>query len=823
MGFFGIGTPKWRHADPVVRRKALERLTSADEHIFVRMALTDADEGLRASAAHKVASETNLQRLATEGDAKIVAIVRSRLAGVAQRLVREGRLAEVRGLLGGIKEHSALAELACTATDPAVRVGALDHLLGLAEPSPTALATVAIQDAEGSLAERALGRISRRGILKDIARKAKSTRIRALAETRLQAEDANEKQPSPERRRVARRAALEALLPRFSRVVVATDLSVARNEFDLVSAAFEEILASADDLDEDEICSQTRNRQRQAEAALTVLRNQQHEREQAVVDAVSVREAFLDRVDDGTEAGARADLELAWDAMTAVPNEFGTRLDQRFAETIAARFRVTMGTGYRVLDAGESSELAAVAAEAEKLVGAADTRESKPSEFRFQDLHKRWSALTHGCDPQLVDRVRFTRAWDDFKARRRTARDARRAESDLRMDQLHALVRKAEEFAAAPVTEVAQQARSDDLKRLRSDWRAVGNVRGGEGLRGQFDRAIDAAFEPLKALREAEDWERFANVAKAEQLAVEVSALAEVQDLPTVARTVKDAHRRWKLIGPLPHDRERDLWQSFKAACDTQFDRCKIHFAEQDARRALAKTEKDRILAEAERLVGSARIGLAGSPAERAGKEAAAEGLKGLQAAWKSAGAAPREDDERLWQAFRSVCDGFFQGLNAVRDQEFQANLHRKEAVLVELEKLAGAVRATPTPSPNERERWLRQVKDLQGRWRDIGFVPRDNADGLQRRLRAACDTVYEASRSGEPDEDANEQVENLAAKLDFCARLEALAQQSDAREDAEQLRLRWAATGAVPTSERHAVEARWKAAWAAVASAAPR
>ncbi len=816
MGFFGIGTPKWRHKDPSVRRAALEKIPAADEHILVRMALEDPDEGLRAAAASKVASESNLKRLAAATDPKVVAIVRSRLAGVGQKVVHEGRLADVRGLLTGIKEHSALAELACTANDPAVRVAALDHLLGLAEPSPTALATVAIQDTEGSLAERALARITKRGILKDIARKAKTERVRTLAQASLDKEDATERQPSVDKRRKTRRVELEALIPRFTRVVVATDLGVAQNDFDLATATFDDLLAADEDLGEDDATALVRQRQTQAQKALDALRQQAAERAESERDAFVQREAFIVRITDGTEAGDRAALESSWAALTAVPFAQTNRLDARFAEAIASRFKAQVGTGYRVLDEGEAKELADVAAEAERLVAAADTRDSKPAEFRFQDLHKRWTALTHGCDPQLADRVRFTRAWDDFKARRRAARDARKHEGEQQLARLRELVAQAETYAATPVADDQQQVRFNDLKHLRADWRAVGRVRGGDELRVRFDRAVEAAFEPLEALREAEEWERFANVAKAEALTAEVNDLATIEDLPAVARRVKDAHRTWKELGPLPRDRQRDLWQAFKVACDTQFDRCKVHFAELDAKRATAKVEKERILAEAERLLTMSSAGLAGSPADRAAKESAADQLKVLQAAWKAAGAAPRDDDERLWQAFRTTCDKFFQGFHAVRDQEFQQNLSRKEAILTELEKLAATATTSTDVGAGERERWLRTVRDMQGRWRDIGYVPRERQDDVTRRMRTACDAIYGAART-ETDEGESEQAENLAAKQDLCARLEALAGTADARADAEQLRLRWEATGSVPSSERRAVEDRWRTAWDAL------
>lgn len=818
MGFFGIGTPKWKHKDPAVRRAALERLHSGDEHILVKVAIEDADEGIRATAAAKVQGEANLKRLSGSDDAKVAGIARSRLAGVAQRIVKEGRLAEVRGLLDGIKEQSALAEIACTAQDAAVRVAALDHLLALEEPSPTALATVAIQDASGDLAGRAVERIAKKGVLKDIARKAKHEAVRARAQALLDVQGQDEAKPSTDQRRRARRERLEALTPRFGRVVVASVLSTAQDDFDLAAASLDEILAEYDDLDGDDAVATAERKRAQAAQALEHLRAEVAVQAQAAAEAVSLREAFIERVTDGTEAGDRAAIELAWESLTAVPTEIADSLDARFAEAVAARFRVEVGTGYRVLSDDEAKDLAEVADTAEGLIEKAGTKAGKDAEFTFQDLHKRWSALTHGTDPQLPDRLRFLNAWNAYKDRRRQARDERNQAAEAKLADLRALVEKAEAFAAEVPAEDQRQGRFDALKQLRADWRKVGFARGMDPLRDRFEAALDRAFEPLQELRAAEDWERFANATKAEVLTDEIKGLASEADLPTVARTVKQAHQRWKAIGPLPRERQQALWLAFKAACDEQFDRCRAHFAEQDAQRAEAKVRKERIVEEAKRLTSQGSQGMAGSPADRAAKEQTAQRLKDLQAEWKDAGRAPREVDDALWQEFRAACDGFFQAFNAVRDSEFSQNLLRKEAIATELDKLAETVKAQPEAIPSERERWLRHVKDLQARWKGIGHVPRDKHGDLNARYRAACDVIYDSARAT-VTESSEELAENLAAKQDLCARLEALRDQDDAISDAEQLRLRWEATGPVPNDERKAIEERWREAWAAISA----
>ena len=67
---------------------------------------------------------------------------------------------------------------------------------------------------------------------------------------------------------------------------------------------------------------------------------------------------------------------------------------------------------------------------------------------------------------------------------------------------------------------------------------------------------------------------------------------------------------------------------------------------------------------------------------------------------WKSAGPAPRDVDDQLWQRFRGAQDTFFgarDAANAALDEEFAANAEVKEQILVEAEALVPVTELTST------------------------------------------------------------------------------------------------------------------------------
>jgi hypothetical protein len=827
VGFLGLGTPKWRHKDVAVRQAAIQRLQSYDGHILVRIALNDPDAGLRAQAASRVTAEGDLRRLLASTDPKVVGIARERLGGVLVTLARAGSLAEVRDVLAQIDEQKALSELTLTAKDPGVRAAAFERLLADAEPSQALLATIAIQDADGAFAARAVARLAKRGPLKDVAKKAKSPAVRAAAQAKTDALDAEAERPSPEQRRKARAATIEPLVARAARAGISSDWRTAGDELEAIGADVDALLGEYADLPADDALAAARARIERARAAIAQRKAEAERAAAAEAGALAARERFLAvEAEAAPGSGERESLIAAWKALGAAPAPVRHHLDRRFTELLVRRFPASASSplpddgrparpAWKPATPEALAELTSIAGEAEALVERAAGAGWRDAEHAFKVLHKRWLGLAQDLEPSTPERMRFLAAWNAFKDRRRAVREERDQVSGERLAELQRLCAEAERLAVRPAAPGDERARFDELKRLQAAWKAgpMPPERLAGGVRERFRAAIDRAFAPLQAFREAEEWERFANVAKAEALTAEVEALAAQDDLPAVAKAVRQAHQRWKDLGGLPRDRQQALWTAFKTACDTQYDRCKVHFAEQDAKRAAALERKRALVAEAEALAAQGTVGLAGSPADRAAKDVTAAKLKALQGAWKDAGPAPRDRDEQLWTAFRSACDGFFAGYNAVRDQERRQNLARKIELIESIELLVERAEGLPGAVGADKERWLRQVKDAQAQWKMVGHVPREDQDAVWTRFRAACDRIYrmhEAQYAESPDE----QAANLTAKRELLDKLEAIANGEpgrEARDEVKQLQLRWRSIGGIPLGEGSGFEARWR------------
>ncbi|WP_164984051.1 DUF349 domain-containing protein, partial [Cellulomonas endophytica] len=305
-----------------------------------------------------------------------------------------------------------------------------------------------------------------------------------------------------------------------------------------------------------------------------------------------------------------------------------------------------------------------------------------------------------------------------------------------------------------PVKEIDQQV--DGIAGELAEPSAVGDL-----------DALRARLGPLRELAAARRATAEAERAAARAAAVE-SRTAIVEQAERIAAT-DPARMQWRPAGEqlrqlldqwkeaqrsgarLDRATEESLWKRFSHA-RTAFDRERRHFfAELEQRNSAAKSAKEALVAEAEKLRTSTDWG------------ATAGAYRDLMTRWKAAGRASRSDDDALWARFRAAQDAFFAARdadNAATDEEFRANLEVKEALLVEAEALVPV---------RDLARAKSALRSIQERWEDAGKVPRGDLQRVEGRLRAVETAVRESEqaqwRRSNPETRAR--AEGAAAQLE--------------------------------------------------------
>jgi hypothetical protein len=332
------------------------------------------------------------------------------------------------------------------------------------------------------------------------------------------------------------------------------------------------------------------------------------------------------------------------------------------------------------------------------------------------------------------------------------------------------------EDLSAEVTLLERRASMDPTRAAASATRLRENLATAAvvGDIGALERRLDAISAKTVELQAAAAQEKAEQRAQAAAektaLVEEAERVAETNDWRKADEALRGLVDRWKTLPRLDRRADDDLWGRLSAARGNFQRRRRAHFAELDEKRKTARARKEELIAEAEKLAQSKEWGPTTTR------------FRQLMTEWKAAGGAPKGVEEELWTRFKVAQDEFFRRRNesrSERDAAQQANVDARKALLAEAEAidpskdLAGA---------------RKRLRDIQRRWEATGPIPREAAQGLDRRFAAVEEKVRGAGekrwRPDPADSPLVQRLEESIAKLEKrIQRTRAAGQEKDAAE----------------------------------------
>jgi hypothetical protein len=218
--------------------------------------------------------------------------------------------------------------------------------------------------------------------------------------------------------------------------------------------------------------------------------------------------------------------------------------------------------------------------------------------------------------------------------------------------------------------------------------------------------------------------------------------------------------------------------------------------AERAERAEATKTEKERLVAEAEKL------------AESNDWRNGANRLRQLLDEWKALPRIDRAADDALWRRFSTARTAYTRRRKshfAEQNEKREGAKVVKQRLVKDAESLAGSREWGPTSGA---------YRDLMRQWKAAGPAPRDVEDDLWKRFRAAQDTFFGARDEAMAAQDS-EFAANAEAKEKLLAEAEALVPVTDveaAKRSIREIAERWDAIGKVPRDQIRPLEDRMRA-----------
>jgi hypothetical protein len=769
--------PRWKHADPAVRAAAVYELGPDEGDALRALAREDADARVRRAAVNRVDDLSVLADIArTDPDEDVRADAVRGLAGLAAEADEAGRAIEAVQHLMALGRTREVVVVARENRDPSIRAAVIDlidepkalgsisrhasdartRLRSLARlTDPAELLHVALKSEHTDTAVAALERIDAPEAVSTVAKAARNKVAARRARMKVrQIEDAAQPQPEPTVRMSAEDTVrARGLLHRAEAVVAIADPDDAARALADVRLEWAEF--GADVEIESGLAQQFESASEAAREAIAERQQEraaEEERARAIVQEQADRLAIVREIEELEGDGAPdriAELRVQWDALPPMPSEYAASLNRRFQDASRAfedRER------RRLLAAAAAGRLETLATELEQLVAS-----GQPAE----EIIARWRGLRRDADvlrehaaanPSAAERLERAVATLEEKEHEHQHVRAKQEQDNLR--RLQQLARQVEMLAAAEqITLKAGDRALRDIKAALEQRAPLPSKKDRQEVHARLEQSRTAIAPRVQELRDADEWQRWANLQVQEELCREMEALKGEENAETASRRMRELQGRWREVALAPRTQGEAMWRRFKDAQDEIFKRTAAFFAAQNAERGANLVKKHALIERAEALATSTEWVKTASQ------------MQALQAEWKGIGPVTRGQEKAVWERFRAACDQFFtrrqEDLKRRKD-EWSANLTRKEALCAQAEALAESTDWNAAAAT---------LKGLQAEWKTIGPVRKAKSEAIWQRFRDACDRFFERYKH----RDSLELQEKAKARDEVIRQLEAL------------------------------------------------
>ncbi len=343
-----------------------------------------------------------------------------------------------------------------------------------------------------------------------------------------------------------------------------------------------------------------------------------------------------------------------------------------------------------------------------------------------------------------------------------------------------------------------------EFRELQKAWYDIGPVPQSKmkDLWDTYHFHVENFYDYIKINKELRDLDLKRNLEAKISLCEKTEELLLETSVIRAFNTLQKYHEQWREIGPVPRDKKDEIWERFKAAT-TQINQKHQEFFEKRKVEQKSNLEAKIALCEKAEEIGSANL-----ESHRDWDEKSKELIE-LQKVWRTIGFAPKRDNNRIYDRFRTACDQFFNKKREFYSQNKEVqnkNLQMKMDLCLEAEALKDST---------DWKKTTQQFIDIQKRWKEVGPVPRKNSDIIWKRFRAACDYFFDRKSEHFSDVD-DEQVDNLKKKQALIEEVEAFVPDEDVSESLKVLRefqRRWTEIGHVPMKEKDNVQNRFRTA----------
>ncbi|MDD2832029.1 MAG: DUF349 domain-containing protein [Bacteroidales bacterium] len=292
-----------------------------------------------------------------------------------------------------------------------------------------------------------------------------------------------------------------------------------------------------------------------------------------------------------------------------------------------------------------------------------------------------------------------------------------------------------------------------EFRALQLHWKEVGPVplSRTKDIWETYQHYVEKFYDYVKINNELRDLDFKRNQEIKEKLCEKAEVLVDEPNVVSAFHRLQKLHEEWRETGPIAREMREPMWERFKKSTTAINKRHQEYFEEQKKLQR-QNLEAKIVLCEKAEIIAQETVD-SGINWNKKAKD-----LEVLQKEWRTIGFATKKENQKVYDRFRAACDKFYsekREFYAQFKKEMQENLERKVALCEQAEAI------------NMSDDWRRTTDQLihfQKQWKELGPVPRKQAEAIWKRFRTACD-VFFTRKAEHFSKMESSYEENLAAK----------------------------------------------------------
>lgn len=341
-----------------------------------------------------------------------------------------------------------------------------------------------------------------------------------------------------------------------------------------------------------------------------------------------------------------------------------------------------------------------------------------------------------------------------------------------------------------------------EFRKLTQEWRNIGKVtpEAANDIWKRYNILQEKFYDLIKINNELREYDFKKNLEQKTALCKKAEALDNEKNIISAFQQLQILHDEWKNIGPVEKDLRESIWDRFKAASTIINKKHQQHF---ETIKAQEKENLNKKIALCEKIEA---IDYSSFTTFKHWEDTN-EDIAKIQEQWKTIGFAPRKDNVKIYERFRTACNNFYKQRSLffkTLKEDFANNLKKKEALCEQVEKLKN--------NTNWNETAIK-IADLQKEWKNIGQVQRKYSEAVWKRFSEACDYFFN-QRNDAVKSKKNEEHSNLIAKKELIERIKNCILTGNDNDDLaiiQSLEKEWNEIGHIPFKMKDKVIGEYK------------